>query len=233
MRMASKVLVALSVVALVTVSASAQEPKQGRRGGQPGGGFGGRGMMGGGGLAMYLGNPGVQEELKITDDQKKTIQEKQGEMREKMQDTFAKLREASPEERQEMMKKVSAESTKMVKGVLKPEQYTRLQQIYWQNNVLTALTTDEDAEKKLNLTADQKEKLKGINEEMQKDRRELMQEAQGGGGFQAIQPKMAALTKETNTKAAGVLTDAQKKTWKEMVGAPYEVKMQAPRRRDT
>jgi len=233
MRMLSKVLVAVCVVALAVASASAQEPKQrGQRGqGQPGRGGFGMGMGGGGGMAMLLANTGVQEELKLTDDQKKTVQEKGQEMREKQRESFGQLRDASPEERQQIMKKMATESTKMVKDALKPEQFTRLQQIYWQNNVLAALTTDEDVQKKLNVTADQKDKLKTINDDTQKERRELMQDAQGN--FQGIMPKLQALTKESNTKAADTLTADQKKQWQEMVGKPFEVKMEAPRRRDT
>ena len=74
------------------------------------------------------------------------------------------------------------------------------------------------------------DELKTINDDVQKERRELMQDAQGN--FQAIMPKMQALTKESNTKAADTLTEDQKKQWKEMVGKPFEVKMEQ-RRRDT
>ena len=48
-----------------------------------------------------------------------------------------------------------------------------------------------------------------------------------------MQTKTAALRKETTTKAVDVLTAEQQKQWKEMVGAPYEVKMQPRGRRDT
>jgi Spy/CpxP family protein refolding chaperone len=232
MRVLSKVLVAVCVVALAVASASAQEPKQrGQRGqGQPGRGGFGMGM-GGGGMAGLLMNTGVQEELKITDDQKTTLRDKQQEAREKAGDLREKFQSASPEERQELMKKMGTEQTHLIKGVLKPEQFTRLQQIYWQNNTLAALTTDEELQKKLNVTAEQKEKLKTINEEMRKEMGELRQEAQGN--FQQIMPKMQALTKESNTKAAETLNADQKKQWHEMVGKPFEVKFEAPRRRDT
>jgi hypothetical protein len=40
--------------------------------------------------------------------------------------------------------------------------------------------------------------------------------------------KMAALRKETMDKVTSVLTEDQKKTWKEMTGQPFEIKFEAP-----
>ena len=40
--------------------------------------------------------------------------------------------------------------------------------------------------------------------------------------------KMAELRKETLEKAAAKLNDEQQKTWKELIGAPFEVKYPAP-----
>ena len=138
------------------------------------------------------------------------------------------LRDASPEERTQIMKKMTAESTKMVKEVLKPEQFTRLQQISWQANVLGTLSNDEEIQKKLNITAEQKDKFKTLNEDMMKDMREIFQDAQGNP--QGARTKMEALRKETTNKATEALTEDQKKQWKEMVGKPFEVKMERPRR---
>ena len=38
--------------------------------------------------------------------------------------------------------------------------------------------------------------------------------------------KMAELRKETLEKAAAKLNDEQQKTWKELIGAPFEVKFE-------
>jgi len=39
-----------------------------------------------------------------------------------------------------------------------------------------------------------------------------------------MQKKMAALNKETMEKVSGVLTDDQKKAWKDLTGEPFEFK---------
>ena len=57
----------------------------------------------------------------------------------------------------------------------------------------------------------------------------------GGGGappdpsaFQERMKKMAAMRKETLDRVTSVLTDDQKKTWKEMTGASFEIKFDFP-----
>jgi hypothetical protein len=45
----------------------------------------------------------------------------------------------------------------------------------------------------------------------------------GAGGRGANQEKLAALTKELDEKVQDVLTNDQKKTWKDMTGEPFNV----------
>ena len=71
---------------------------------------------------------------------------------------------------------------------------------------------------KLKLTNEQKEKVKTINQEAGEKMRDLFQ----GGFSEETAKKMAELRKETMDKATGVLSDDQKKTWKEMTGKPFE-----------
>ncbi|HMC90517.1 MAG TPA: hypothetical protein VKI17_13265, partial [Gemmataceae bacterium] len=47
---------------------------------------------------------------------------------------------------------------------------------------------------------------------------------QPGGDQAEARKKMAAVQKETMEKITAVLTDDQKKTWKEMTGEPFEYK---------
>jgi len=80
---------------------------------------------------------------------------------------------------------------------------------------------------KLKLTNEQKEKVKTINQEAGEKMRDLFQ----GGFNEEARTKMTQLLKETMDKITGVMTDDQKKTWKEMTGEPFEVQFQ-PRNRD-
>src|SRR5262249_24543022 len=101
---------------------------------QPPGGFGGFGGFGGGfrgaGMsAMPATNRQLQEELKMDEEQLGKLRDALAKMREDMGDLFAKIREASPDERNEIFKKMGETTTKAVHSALKPEQIKRLNQI--------------------------------------------------------------------------------------------------------
>jgi hypothetical protein len=208
-------LLGLGLVAMLAGPAAAQ----GR-----GRGFGGFG--GGGNLAMLAANTGVQKELKLDDQQvekAKELAQKSGEeMREKMQglqdlekaERFTKMAEIGRE--------VNASAAKQVSEFLKPEQLTRLKQISYQRQGVMAFN-DPDVAKKLNLTDTQKTDIQAI-----------VRESMGGGGRgafnkdatkeerQEAMKKAAEQRKETLTKVEAKLNDEQQKTWKELLGAPFE-----------
>ncbi|WP_165230916.1 hypothetical protein [Aquisphaera insulae] len=212
----SKTLVAFGLVAFLAVPAMAQPPGGGR-----GFGFGG---PGGGGLGMLLSNKSVQEELKLAGDQVEKVKELADKTREKIekateglegQERFAKVREIS--------KELEDDAKAAIKDVLKPEQITRLHQI--RNQTLGYLAfANEEVAKKLELTDAQKDEVKSISEEAGSKMREIFQESQGDR--QAARTKINELRKETLAKVEAKLTDAQKATWKELTGAPFELKME-------
>jgi hypothetical protein len=186
-----------------------------------------RGMMGmGGNLGFLAMNPGVQKELEVTDEQKDKLKDAATKVREDHKDDFAKFRDLSDEEKQKLMKTVGAETEKALSKVLDAKQMKRLRQIGLQQQGSFALMNPE-IQDKLKLTNEQKEKVKTINQEAGEKMRDLFQ----GGFNEEARTKMTQLRKETMDKITGVMTDDQKKTWKEMTGEPFEVQFQ-PRNRD-
>jgi Spy/CpxP family protein refolding chaperone len=191
---------------------------------QPGaGGFGG-------GPGLLLMNPGVQKELKLTDEQVAKVRDALAKVREDRKDDLEKLRDRDlpREDRAKLMQKINEANTKALEGILRADQSKRLKQITLQTRGAQAFN-DPEVQKALKLTDEQKDKLQKIGQESGQKMRELFQE---GGDAQEMMKKMAELRKETMTKAAGVLTDEQKKTWKEMTGSPFELRFE-PRRRDS
>jgi Spy/CpxP family protein refolding chaperone len=197
------------------VSPAAAQPPGGR------GGFGGPGML--------LQNTGVQKELKLNEEQIKKIKDLVVKIQEKHKDDFAALAKVELQERrekvQELLKTIGEETEKELAGVLQPEQSKRLKQISLQMRGSQAFN-EEEVQKSLNLTDDQKDKIKTINEDAGKEMQEIRQSAQGN--FQEMGKKMAALGKETMDKVSSLLTDEQKKSWKEMTGDHFEFKFEAP-----
>jgi Spy/CpxP family protein refolding chaperone len=219
MRTFTKTALTLGALALLASPALAQ---------RPGGGFGG-GMMGGG--AMLLTNKSVQEELKVDSAQVEKLNALASETRTKMQE---KMQGLSQEDRmgekgQAARREVNDEMRKSLANILKADQVKRFDQVELQVRGPQAFA-DAKVQEKLKLTADQKQKIQAINEGATAQRRELFQ------GFQndreGTLKKMTELNKETMTKAAAVLTDDQKATWKEMVGSPFDYKPSPPPQRN-
>lgn len=195
---------------------------------QPGGG-GGRGFgPGGGGLGLLMA-PGVQEELKLAEEQVAKIREAGATLREKFAADFEALRDASQEERREKMqaisKKMSEESTKLLADVLNADQQKRLKQITLQARGIEAFA-DEEVQKALKVTEEQRTKLAELASEVQAKRREIMQGAQGD--FQAAMQEMRAAQSAALEKAKALLSGDQKKSWSDLIGAPFEIRFGGP-----
>lgn len=180
-------------------------------------------LGGGGGFGLML-NKGVQQEIKLTDEQKEKLGEKMKEMMPRMFELLTKTKDLSKEERQAKFKEIQAATDKEIATILKPEQAKRLKQIVRQQSIVASLTADEEVIKAVKLSDDQKKKLAEINDEAMKDLQEL---SKGKGAFsKENQEKIAAVRKEAKEKAMKLLTEEQMKTWKELTGEPYEVKFE-------
>jgi Spy/CpxP family protein refolding chaperone len=229
MRTASRWVLVAAVAFAVAGVASAQEQQQRRQrpgGGQPGGGFGGGMMMrGGGGLTMLLTNESVQKELKFTDDQKTKAKEFAEGMRKKREDALGGG-QFDREKFQAFAKESAEAADKFVKDNLTADQQKRIKQINYQVQLQMqgpGAFMNEDVQKALKITDDQKDKFKGLGDEMRKDMQEL------GRGFDAeTMQKRRTITKEYTTKATDALTADQKAAWKDLTGEPFEFKMDAP-----
>jgi len=226
--------IALPVLA-VTMLAGNVAFAQGRGGGRGGfgGGFGG-GMFGGPGF--LLGNPQVQKELKMNDDQIAKVTEIQQAGRggagggagggrgnfqnmtdEERQKFFAEMRERMEENNKKML------------ALLDEPQNARLKQIQLWTAGVAGLVRDEETSKALKLTDDQKEALKTIGEESMKKNQEI------GAGFRGADEEqrtklMAQMTenrKETEAECEAVLTDEQKAQFAKMKGPKFELDMSA------
>ena len=210
----SKTIVALGVVAFLAAPAMAQ---QGRGGG--------RGMMGS--PAFLLGNASVQQELKLDAGQIEKAKEVAAKAREKMTAARESLQSLEGEERakkqHELTTEVNTETHKAVKEFMKPEQVKRLYQITHQVQGAQAFT-DEHVQKHLKLTDAQKSDIEGIVTASGQEMRKIFQENQDDR--QAAMAKMTELRKETLAKVESKLTDEQKTSYKEMLGAPFEVKFE-------
>jgi hypothetical protein len=213
MRLIAKVVLGMGLAALISPAAMAQ---------------GGRGFGGGmGGGAALLANKSVAAELKLEPEQVEKATKFAEEQRAKMGELRSQFEGLSREEvqakMQELQKKNGEVSAAFVKETLKPEQAKRFNQISLQQRGLQAFA-DAKVAKELKITDEQKTKLADITKELGAKRQEVMQDNQGD--FAAIREKMVPITKEFTEKAHGVLTAEQKASYKELLGAPFEIKFE-------
>jgi len=200
----------VGLMVAVTGVANAQRPFQGMAMGGP----------------MLLMNKAVQEELKITDDQREKLGEKMRGMVGKYTEVFAKAK-GDPTEMEKLLKVVQVAAQKELGDVLKEEQVKRLRQIERQQSVPTTLTSDEEAIKDLSITDEQKERMKSISDESAKDAADLYKQF-SKDNYQEVMEKVNAARKEANEKAVKALSDGQQAKWKEMIGDPFDVKLASP-----
>ena len=184
-------------------------------------------------LAQELGGPFLvlhdkaQVELKLSDKQKETLLEKVSEYLPELMQGFEKIKDAKPAERAKMMQehrqKFHKKLTAVLKDVLDAKQQERLGQLSLRQEGLFAALGENDASKKLKITPEQRKQVMGVVQEMQKKIAPLIKEAQSGGKPEEIRPKVMKLRKEHEAKIEALLTDAQKKQWKEMIGKPFDL----------
>ncbi len=208
MRVIHATLLTLGLVALFAGPAAAQGPR----------GFGAR-------MGAYhglLGNESVQKELKL--DAKQV--EKAGALEEKMNGEMQeKFQDLEPQERrtkgQEIVREINALTLKAAGEFLKPEQIVRLKEIA--NQVRGAQSfSDPEVAQKLKLTDAQKTDIQAIQQESFQQMGAIFRDNQDDP--EARRTKMNELRKETLTKVEGKLNDEQQKTWKQLLGAPFEIK---------
>ncbi|WP_435017709.1 hypothetical protein TA3x_005329 [Tundrisphaera sp. TA3] len=207
----SKVALTFGLVAAFAGTVSAQ-------GRGPGGGFNRGGVVG------LITNESVQKELKLEEDQIEKAKGVADELREKSRESMSSLQDLEPAERMKKFQEINwttnEEGLKALGAFMKPEQTKRLKEIVLQQQGANALTYPPFA-KKLNVTDDQSDKVRTIITDSFTEMREAMQ-AEGSDRMAA----MEKIRKETNEKVLAVMTDDQKKQYKEMLGEPFEVKME-------
>jgi hypothetical protein len=239
----SRVLPWSSIAVLCLVAATAWgQPSGDQPGGRQRGGRGGMmGMMFGGGGTISVTDVGgqllqmesVQKELELVDDQKAKFKEVGDDLRAQ----FTKLRDLPQAEREakqaELMKTIHEKIEKAVSEVLLPHQSERLRELALQRLGALALG-DPKVQEDLQITADQKNQLKTIQESMQAKQQELrsgftslrnLDDDARRKAMQEMRPKIEAFRTamdDAGKQALAVLTPAQQESFEKMKGQKFD-----------
>ena len=92
-----------------------------------------------------------------------------------------------------------------------------------QRDRLFALLGNAEITKELAITDKQRQQFGEVAQEMHNKIEPLMKEAQKGGNPKEIGPKIRKIRKEQEERIEALLSDAQKKQWKEMLGKQLDL----------
>lgn len=204
-----KTLITLATMIGAFVLAAAPVQAQGFRGGS-------------GARYLLLANKSVQRELKLSDAQAdrvtRIVEEVGTRTRQKLEDIPGDERRAKAPE---ILRAAGKDVRTAAKRVLRPEQLDRFDQIVRQSQGVQAFL-DPTVQERLRLTDEQKSSVRALADsvrtEMAELRPGLIDDRDG------TVRKMAAVRTSAVEKGVGLLTDGQKSTWRELLGAPFEIR---------
>jgi hypothetical protein len=173
----------------------------------------------GGPFIVYRAN--IQEELKLSDEQKQKLREK---LPGYLQETAKVLEKGlAAGEMRSIRQKAYDEIWPFLKETLKADQLKRFQQLELQHEGPTALLGRPEIGQELKITDEQRNQLMGVVQDMKKRMEVMMKEAHSGGNQQEIWVKAKKIYADEEVKIEAILSDAQKKQWLEMYGRPFDV----------
>jgi len=166
----------------------------------------------------------VQEELKLTKEQKEKLEQLLREVLPHAIQLFQRIEGLDPAERRKELgafrPKAQEKLAAVLKETLSDGQRNRLRQLELQREGLRngEIWTD------LQLTEEQRKQFMAMMQRAQKASQLLLEELQRGGKPKGeIQPKVIKVRDELEGKLEALLTDAQKKQWKEMRGEAMDL----------
>jgi Asp-tRNA(Asn)/Glu-tRNA(Gln) amidotransferase C subunit len=170
----------------------------------------------------------VQEDLKLTAEQKEKVEEQLREQLPDLMQFFQSLEGVKGEEREKKLQAFRQTAhdklTPVLKATLREDQSKRLRQLGLQQaGAFALLHGGPEIAKDLKITGEQRKQFVAVVQDMQKKIAPLIKEAESGGNHEEIRPKAMKIRKEHESKIEALLTDAQKKQWKDMLGKPLDL----------
>jgi hypothetical protein len=167
----------------------------------------------------------VQEDLKLTKEQKEDLEHHVPGLATEFFQTMDVVRDLSSAERDKKLgayrQKTHEKLAAILNGMkLDQDQRKRLRELELQQ---LGLLDGDVIGKALRITDEQRQQIMGLVQDMQKKIEPLIKDAQSGGNPQEIWPRIKKIRKECEVKLMDLLTDAQKKRWKEMLGKSLDL----------
>ncbi len=161
---------------------------------------------------MLLRQKSVQEELKTTSEQNEKIHA----FADKQWKKVKAMKGSSEAERDQEFEKMAKANQEFLQNTLRPEQVKRLNEIAMQVAGLLWVMRS-DVASALNLTDDQKQKIRELHREARKEAQEALRSEN-----QAVEEEKFREMRQTNRRRLmSILTDDQKAKWRQLAGQPF------------
>jgi hypothetical protein len=165
----------------------------------------------------------VQEDLKLSAVQKEKLEDHLKERMPIFMEFFQKIDGLKGQEREKELQAYRPKELEKLAAVLretlKEDQRKRLRQLELQQEGAIALCHgDSEIGKELKITDEQRKQFMAVIQDLQKKIEPLTKEAQSGGDPREIWPKIMKIRRQFEERIVALLTDSQKKQWKERVG---------------
>jgi hypothetical protein len=185
--------------------------------------------MGGGNLVGLAKAKDVAADLKLSEEQTKKLDDLDKKMSDKRREAFSGGggdREAMAEK----MRELNEETNKELTAVLNADQMKRLKQLQLQSTLkgpggLVGALMNADTQKALSLNDEQKEQLRGFQQDAGTQMREIFQNTQDQD---ERQKKMTEFRDSMAKKVEKLLTDEQKAKLKDLQGEPFKGEFPRP-----
>jgi hypothetical protein len=178
------------------------------------------------GGAFLVTRDKVQAELKLTAEQREKLEQRLRELIPEFMSSLQKIEKMKPEDREKAFgldrQKAQEKLAEVLKATLDNAQRKRLRELVLRRE---GLFGDEQALSDLKVTVVQRMRFMAETQQIQKKIAPLMEEAQKRGNPDEIRPKVLKLRDDLQGKLEGLLTEDQKKLWKEMRGKPVDVSL--------
>jgi hypothetical protein len=166
--------------------------------------------------------PDIRRDLNITNDQLNRLNEAYGRLRQGYQDEFSRLGNLNEQQRaqriQELNRTFNTDIGRMTGGILTPDQLNRYGQLQLQQRGLEAFS-DADIRQRLNLTDQQIQGLRQMEQDYDRLIRELRRDVPANRN-EALR-RYDQFQQQTRDRLNNLFTEQQRNTWGQMIGNPF------------
>ena len=178
------------------------------------------------GPAFLISRNKVQEDLKLSAEQREKLQDRLAVTVQEAQQFFQKLEGLAPENRDKELavyrERTQEKLSAFLQGALNREQLKRFGQLGQQQQGFFALLQPNVAAD-LKVTAEQQRQFMAVLQNMETQMRSLIREAQNKGNPAELGPQVMQVRREHERKLEAVLNDSQKQRWQELLGKPLDL----------